>query len=372
MDNAAFLEAVQSVLPRAAAQLVPQCEHRRNSSSSTDTGYPCRVWSPPRAAGHGQEPGGVLMTRWPMPFMWIALASSIVAFTGPQPEAPPRESPTDIDSKLTEELGQLEQELREAVLHKEAKALERLVGSDYTARDSEVPQDSLPRAVWMANTLDIPAPESFEQHHHAARKLASDLAVVSLVQSQKGMPRSGGTAREFYLVDFWQERGGNWQIIGRYSSAMGGPSDGPPKRLPGPTDIDLQLTNLLRELEEELGEAALHGFEDAGTMDRLVAPEFTQRVADAPERSLSREAWGQRSGRYKIESLTQQHHAARRLADDIAVVSLLLNQRATVAGRDRSGDFYVVDIWKKHSDRWQLIARYSSPVGKKFDRSRPL
>jgi hypothetical protein len=29
-----------------------------------------------------------------------------------------------------------------------------------------------------------------------------------------------------------------------------------------------------------------------------------------------------------------------------------------------------VDIWKKHLDRWQIIARYSSPVGKTFDRSR--
>ena len=81
---------------------------------------------------------------------------------------------------------------------------------------------------------------------------------------------------------------------------------------------------MLRELEEELSEAALHGFEDAGIMERLIAPEFTQRVADAPERSLPREAWGRRSGRYRIESLNQQHRAARRLADDMAVVSLLL------------------------------------------------
>jgi hypothetical protein len=41
------------------------------------------------------------MTRWLMPFIWTALASSTVAFTDPQPEASPRESPTDIDSKLT-------------------------------------------------------------------------------------------------------------------------------------------------------------------------------------------------------------------------------------------------------------------------------
>jgi hypothetical protein len=42
-----------------------------------------------------------------------------------------------------------------------------------------------------------------------------------------------------------------------------------------------------------------------------------------------------------------------------------------VRGRDRSGDFYVVDIWKQRGDRWQLIAHYSSPLGKTFDRMPP-
>jgi hypothetical protein len=81
----------------------------------------------------------------------------------------------------------------------------------------------------------------------------------------------------------------------------------------------------------------------------------------------TREAWGQSFGRYKIELIAQQHHAARKLADDLAVVGLLLTQQASVASRDRSGDFYVVDIWKKVRSRWQLIARYFTLMGKKFD-----
>ena len=82
-------------------------------------------------------------------------------------------------------------------------------------------------------------------------------------------------------------------------------------------------------------------------MERLVGPEFTLRVSDAPQRSLPRSLWGQRSGTYKIESIEQHHHAARKLADDLAVISLLLTQQATFDGRDRSGDFHVVEIWKK-------------------------
>ena len=106
-------------------------------------------------------------------------------------------------------------------------------------------------------------------------------------------------------------------------------------------------------------------------MERVVSPDFTQRVSDAPERSLPRSLWGQPASTYKIESIEVRHHAARKLAEDLAVVSLLLTQQATFEGRDRSGDFYVVDIWKKSGGRWQMIARYSSPMGRRFDRMRP-
>ncbi len=288
-------------------------------------------------------------------------------------QRPPRQlpPPTDIDPKLTEEFRQLEQQLCDAILHKDAKILDRLVGPEYTLRVADIPQSSLPRAIWMDNTLKRLKPESCEQHHYAARKLADDLAVVSLLWTQKGTIDGRDFSGDFYVVDFCKKRRGDWQIIARYSSPVGKPPERPLRQLPAPTDSDLQLTDLLRQLEQELGEAALHGFKDTKAMERLVSPEFTQRVSDAPERSLPRGLWGQPSGTYKIESIEGRHHAARKLTDDLAVVSLLLTQQATSEGRDRSGDFYVVDIWKRSGDRWRMIARYSSPMGKKFDRSLP-
>src|SRR4029453_915658 len=73
------------------------------------------------------------------------------------------------------------------------------------------------------------------------------------------------------------------------------------------TDSDPQRTRLPRPLEQELGDAALHGFKDRKTMERLVSPDFTQRVSDAPERSLPRSLWGQPTGRYKIELSEGMH-----------------------------------------------------------------
>jgi hypothetical protein len=286
----------------------------------------------------------------------------------PTRQLPP---PTDVDPKLTEESRRLEQQLCDGILRKDAKLLDRLVGPEYTLRVADIPQSSLPRAIWMANTLNRLKPESCEQHHHAARKLTDNLAVVSLLWTQKGTIDGRDFSGDFYLVDFWKKRRGDWQIVARYSSPVGKPPDRLLRQPLPPTDSDPQLTDLLRQLEEELDEAARHGFEDTTTMERLIGPEFTQRVSDAPERSLPRSLWGQRSGTYKIESIEGRHHAARKLTEDLAVVSLQLTQQATSAGRDRSGEFYVVDIWKKSGDRWQMIARYSSPMGKKFDRSVP-
>jgi hypothetical protein len=312
------------------------------------------------------------MTRLVTPFVCIVLIS-FLALAQDESKLPPRQlpPPTDIDPKLTEQFRQLEQELGDAILQKDGKILERLVGPEFTLRVADIPEGSLPRAIWMDNALNRLKLESFELSHHAARKLADDLAVISLLLTQKATNDGRDFSGDFYLVDFWKRSSDNWQIIARYSSPVGKAPDRGLRQVPPPTDTDPQLTDLLRQLEQELGEAALHGFKDTKTMERLVAPEFTQRVSDAPQRSLPRSLWGQPSSTYKIESLEERHHAARKLSVDLAVVSLLLTQQATSDGRDRSGDFYVVDIWKKSGDRWQIIARFSSPMSKKFDRSPP-
>jgi hypothetical protein len=293
-----------------------------------------------------------------------ALGQPTVAQTG---QLPP---PTDVDPRLTEAMQRAERDFWDAIMHMDAEAIDRFVAPDYTLRIADIPESSLPRTMWMDNTLKRLKPEWYQLQHLAARRLSDDLAVVSLLGATKATMSGRDYSGSFYLVDLWRKRGEQWQIIARYSSPVGQPPERAKLQLPPPGDVDSQLTDVLRQLEQELGKAALDGFKDAKTMDRLVSPEFTVRFSDAPEKSVPRAIWGQPSSTYKVESLEERYHAARKLADDLAVVSLVLTQKATREGSDRSGDFYVVDIWKKHLDRWQIIARYSSPVGKTFDRSR--
>lgn len=137
---------------------------------------------------------------------------------------------------------------------------------------------------------------------------------------------------------------------------------------PLPSDTDPQLTQELGQVEHQLADAAVH--RDTGTLERLVGAEYALRIGDDPELSVPRGPWmdSLRPGStspYMVESFSEHYLAARRVADNLGVVSLLLTQKASASGRDRSGEFYLVDVWKKGGGGWQIIARYSTPVGKK-------
>lgn len=133
-------------------------------------------------------------------------------------------SPADTDAQFTQELQLLEQQLGEASMHMDTKALERLVGAEYTLRVGDAPEESYPRAPWMDSLRpDNPHPykvESFHEQYHAARRLTDNLAVVSLLLTQKATYSGGDRSGDFYLVDIWRKTGDNWQIIARYSTPV--------------------------------------------------------------------------------------------------------------------------------------------------------
>jgi hypothetical protein len=113
---------------------------------------------------------------------------------------------------LTEQARQLEQRVCDAILRKDVEALDRLVALEFTLRVADVPQSSLPRTIWMDNVKRL-KPESCEQRYHAARKLANDLAVVSLLQTQQTTSDGRDFSDDFYIVDFLKRSSGDWRIL---------------------------------------------------------------------------------------------------------------------------------------------------------------
>jgi hypothetical protein len=299
----------------------------------------------------------------------LLISSTSVAAQKPNPATGQLPAPTDVDPHLTEQLKRMEQRLADAILHKDEEGLERLLAPQFALRIADVPQSSLPRAMWLDNTLHGLKAESAEPLLSAARRLSANLAAVSLVHKQRGLMDGRDFSGDFYVVDIWKQTADSWLIMARYSAPMGKHVERGNRPVPPPADTDSQLTDTLARLERRLGDVALHGFKDQEEVERLVGSEYTLRTSDAPTRSVPRALWGQASSTYKIESLDERYHAARKFADDVAVVTLVLTQKASRDGRDRSGEFYLVDIWQTRDDRWQLIARYSSPLGKAFDRT---
>jgi ketosteroid isomerase-like protein len=100
---------------------------------------------------------------------------------------------------------------------------------------------------------------------------------------------------------------------------------------------------------------------DRTTLERLLAPEFALVVSAQPTARVDRAAWL----RIACSEYTCQdfRYDAMQVRDfgDFVVVSSLARQQATAFGKDRSGTFFLTDVWRMNSaDEWQVIARYSS------------
>jgi ketosteroid isomerase-like protein len=101
---------------------------------------------------------------------------------------------------------------------------------------------------------------------------------------------------------------------------------------------------------------------DRATLERILAPEFALVVSAQPEARVDRAAWLRTAGtEYTCESFRYDGMQVRDFGE-VVVVSSLATQRATAFGRDRSGTFFLTDIWRRAGDdgAWQVIARYSS------------
>jgi Domain of unknown function (DUF4440) len=123
---------------------------------------------------------------------------------------------------------------------------------------------------------------------------------------------------------------------------------------------DDALTAEFEALEHAWAEALVR--QDRVALELFLAPDYALVVSAAPDRPVARDAWlAQAVGSYRIEHFRIERLRARLLADGLVAVSLLFEQRANVAGVDRSGVFFLTDIWRRGTARWEVVARYSAP-----------
>jgi hypothetical protein len=102
--------------------------------------------------------------------------------------------------------------------------------------------------------------------------------------------------------------------------------------------------------------------QDRATLEELLAPDYSLVVASAPHYHFDRDDWiDLATGSYRCSRFAYDHVQFRRLGPDIVAMSAIADFDSTLGKRDRSGRFFVIDLWKRGGSGWQVCARYSSP-----------
>ena len=113
------------------------------------------------------------------------------------------------------------------------------------------------------------------------------------------------------------------------------------------------------ELEKQWSEAIQR--RDADQMSRFLADSYFLAIGvqDLPVQIVPRERWLEALRFYEIESLTIDDIRVQ-VYSNVAVVLMLWTQRATVGGQDRSGQFFITDVWVNQDEGWRVTERHSS------------
>jgi len=100
---------------------------------------------------------------------------------------------------------------------------------------------------------------------------------------------------------------------------------------------------------------------DRETLEQLLAPDFALVVSARPSQSVARAAWLPAAlNGYSCDAFEYRDMQVRDFGDFVVVSSIGV-QRATAFGVDRSGEFFLTDLWRLRTDGiWQVFARYSS------------
>lgn len=126
-------------------------------------------------------------------------------------------------------------------------------------------------------------------------------------------------------------------------------------------------TEIIRERELQWMTALQD--KDFKKLETFLAPEFALYMSDAPSRKVSRDIWLRNSTAYNMSSFSHKEMQVHQVSADVVVASFIHTQVAhpQPPGRpkvDRSGDYYLIDVWKKIDGEWKVSARYSTMAPK--------
>lgn len=135
-------------------------------------------------------------------------------------------------------------------------------------------------------------------------------------------------------------------------------SQGAPAQGGGPAKNVSMTRPMAIFLQLERGLANAISKHDQGSTDAMLAAGFELRLADNPTEPTVRADWLKlpSSGvAGEIEQLTVHDHGA------LSIVSFIRTTPA-IAQDSMNDRSYIVDVWQKRGDGWQLLTRYQSTL----------
>jgi len=108
---------------------------------------------------------------------------------------------------------------------------------------------------------------------------------------------------------------------------------------------------------------------DFKRLESFLAPDFALYFSEAPSQKVPRDIWLRNSTVYNMSSFSHKEMQVHQVSPDVVVASFIHTQVAhpQPPGRpkvDRSGDYYLIDVWKKMDGEWKVAARYSTMAPK--------
>jgi hypothetical protein len=144
------------------------------------------------------------------------------------------------------------------------------------------------------------------------------------------------------------------------SGWMAGQDQGAPRVSQGRVVTKTRLVAMFSDLENQLLQA--EQAKDEGTLNRLLGEEFQVWTPEPPGDPIPKEDWQKRALTQKLLSFRVEQMTVRGLSDEIAVASFVLWEKLEQRGKENSSTHFVVDVWKKNGDSWQITDRYQSRV----------
>ena len=121
-----------------------------------------------------------------------------------------------------------------------------------------------------------------------------------------------------------------------------------------------ELAALIEQLSNRWMQAWVE--RDRATLETILAPDFELVSSASPACRFDRQAWlAAALGRYRCSVFRYRDVQVRDLGGGYALMSAIGGQIAELDGVDRSGAFFLTDVWRANpAGQWQVCARHTS------------